>query len=112
MTERTGLKRPDYRLLANTGERILVEGNNSEQTIASYGESIDTTQDTEYDFSSALANGSSSSLTNTSTSVEASGAASALISPNPDLSLTDSSSQSTLLTDDKQVHSPITDISA
>ena len=85
MTERTGWKRPDYRLLASTGERILVEGNNSEQTIASCGESIDTTQDTEYDISSASANGSSLSLANFSTSVEASDASSAVISLNSDL---------------------------
>ena len=113
MTERTGWKRPDYRVLASTGERIIVEETKSEQPTNSHGETNHTIKDTEHDISSASANGSSSSLANTSTSVEATGAASAVISSRSDLSLTDTSSQSIHSPrGENQDRSPITDISA
>ena len=91
MTERTGWQRPDYRVLSNTGERVIVDSTNVEESTL---QKSDTFQDTEQE--TPTEHLSSSSLTDNSSFVEADGAASAASSSELDLSLADTSSDSVL----------------
>ena len=94
MTERTGWQRPNYRVLSNTGEHVIVNSRNSEESTSQKSEVADTFQDTEHE--TPTVHLSSSSLTDTSSSVEADGAAPAASLSDSDLSLADTSSDSVL----------------
>ena len=94
MTERTGWQRPNYRVLSNTGEHVIVDSRNSEESTSQKSEVADTFQDTEHE--TPTVHLSSSSLTDTSSFVEADGAAPAASLSDSDLSLADTSSDSVL----------------
>ena len=112
MTERTGWKRPDYKVLHETGELNVLDGTPTSKQVSQQGETNNSFQDTEHDTSSAASsNGSSSSSTTTSLSVEAGGAASSLNLSNSGLPLADTSSDSTSSPTDEEFVSPVTDIS-
>ena len=111
MTERTGWKRPDYKVLHETGELNILDGTSTSKQLSQQGETDNSFQDIEHDTSAASSNGSSSSSTITSLPIEAGGAASSLNLSNSGLPLADTSSESISSPTDEEFLSPLTNIS-